>query len=312
MTRILFSAPRTDWEEYRAPLVEALEEVGVEAELEHAILPEKPEEVDYIVYAPSSRLQDFSPFTGVKLVQNLWAGVENVVGNQTLTQPMARMVDPGLTEGMVEWCLGHALRHHLGMDRDISRTDAVWDPVVPPLARERVVTVLGLGELGRAVCEALVALRFNVRGWSRTARDLPGVSTFSGEDGLAEALRGSQIVVLLLPLTAETENVLDAARLALLAEDGVVINPGRGPLIDDDALLAALDTGRLGHATLDVFRKEPLPPEHPFWAHDKVTVTPHIASATRAATAVKVVAENIRRGEAGEPFFYLVDRAKGY
>ncbi len=312
MIRVLFSAPRTDWEAYRAPLVEALEEAGVEAVLEHAILPEKPEEVDYIVYVPSSRLQDFSPFTGVKLVQNLWAGVENVVGNRTLTQPLARMVDPGLTEGMVEWCVGHVLRHHLGMDRDICRADAVWDPVVPPLARERVVTVLGLGELGRAVCAALVALRFDVRGWSRSAREVPGVETFSGEDGLAEALRGSEIVVLLLPLTPATENLLNADRLSVLAEGAVVINPGRGPLIDDEALLAALDAGHLGHATLDVFREEPLPSEHRFWAHDKVTVTPHIASATRAASAVKVVAENIRRGEAGEPFLYLVDRARGY
>ena len=105
---------------------------------------------------------------------------------------------------------------------------------------------------------------------------------------------------------------MNAARLARLAEGAVVINPGRGPLIDDDALLAALDGGRLAHATLDVFREEPLPPSHPFWAHPQVTVTPHVASATRVSSAVRVVAENIRRGEAGEPFLHLVDRARGY
>ena len=312
MIRILFSAPRKDWEDYRTPLSEALSAAGIEATLEHAIMPEVPEEVDYIVYAPSSKLQDFVPFTRVRLVQNLWAGVEEVVGNATLTQPLARMVDEGLTEGMVEWCVGHVLRHHLGMDAQIGRTDGVWDPVVPPLARDRIVAVLGLGELGRAVAEALSALRFDVRGWSRSAHDVPGVMTYSGDSGLEEALRGAEIVVLLLPQTPATENVMDAARLALMAHGGVVINPGRGPLIDDDALLAALDSGHLAHATLDVFRKEPLPPEHPFWAHPKVTVTPHIASATRPESAVRVIAENIRRGEAGAPFLHLVDRARGY
>ncbi len=312
MIRVLFSAPKKDWEVYRAPLKAALDAVGLSAALEHAVTPEAPEDVDYIVYAPSSRLQDFTAFSGVKLVQNLWAGVEEVVDNPTLTQPLARMVDDGLTEGMVEWCAGHVLRHHLGMDAQIGRTDGVWDPVVPPLARDRRVTVLGLGELGRAVCAALVALKFDVRGWSRSARDVAGVMTFSGEDGLDAALSEAEIVVLLLPQTAATENVMNAARLGLLAEGAVVINPGRGPLIDDDALLAALESGQVGHATLDVFREEPLPPEHPFWAHPKVTVTPHIASATRPESAVRVVAENIRRGEAEEPFLHLVDRARGY
>ncbi|MEM9427104.1 MAG: glyoxylate/hydroxypyruvate reductase A [Pseudomonadota bacterium] len=312
MTRVLFSAPKADWENYREVLEAAFDAAGVGATLEHAVMPEMPEGVDYIVYAPSSRLQNFEPFVGVKLVQNLWAGVEEVVGNPTLTQPLARMVDDGLTEGMIEWCVGHVLRHHLGMDAQLSRQDGVWNPVVPPLARDRRVTVLGLGELGRAVCAALTALRFDVRGWSRSARDVPGVAAFSGEDGLAEALSGADMVVLLLPQTAATENVMNADRLALLAEGAVVINPGRGPLIDDDALLAALDSGHVAHATLDVFREEPLPPEHSFWAHPKVTVTPHIASATRPATAARVVAENIRRGEAGEPFLHLVDRARGY
>lgn len=312
MTRILFSAPRKDWEDYRTPLAEALHAVGIDATLEHAVMPEAPEDVDYIVYAPSSRLQDFAPFTGVRLVQNLWAGVEEIVGNVTLTQPLARMVDEGLTEGMIEWCVGHVLRHHLGMDAQIGRTDGVWEPVVPPLARDRCVAVLGLGELGRAVGAALSALRFDVRGWSRSARDVADVTTYSGDGGLEEALRGAEIVVLLLPQTPETENVMNAARLALLAPGAFIINPGRGPLIDDAALIAALDSGQLAHATLDVFREEPLPPEHPFWAHPKVTVTPHIASATRPESAVRVIAENIRRGEAGEPFLHLVDRARGY
>ena len=312
MTRILFSAPRTDWEDYREVLPAAIADAGVDATIEHALAPDDPETVDYIVYAPSSRLKDFTPFTGAKAVLNLWAGVEGIVGNETLTQPLARMVDPGLTEGMVEWCVGHVLRHHLGIDRDILRTDAVWDPVVPCLARERGVTVLGLGELGRAVAEALAALNFEVTGWSRSAKDVAGVSCLSGDKGLAEALRRAEILVLLLPLTDGTRDLLDASRLSRLPDGAVVVNPGRGPLIVDDDLLAALDAGRVSHATLDVFRTEPLPEEHPFWAHPRVTVTPHITSATRPGSAACVIAENIRRGEAGEPFLHLVDRKRGY
>ena len=312
MIRVLFSAPKKDWDDYQSHLEAAFADVGLDVTLEHSLTPERPETVDYIIYAPSSKLQDFTPFTGVRLVQNLWAGVEEVVGNSTLTQPLARMVDEGLTDGMVEWCVGHVMRHHLGMDAQIIRQDGVWDPVVPPLARERTVAVLGLGELGRAVCETLSALKFEVRGWSRSPRQVPGVATFSGDEGLSEALDQAEIVVLLLPQTPETENVLNAKRIAQLSAGAVVINPGRGPLIDDAALLAALDSGQIGHATLDVFREEPLPATHPFWAHDKVTVTPHIASATRPETASRVVAENIRRGEAGEPFLHLVDRARGY
>ena len=125
-------------------------------------------------------------------------------------------------------------------------------------------------------------------------------------------LARAEIVVLLMPLTPDTTNVLNARRLALLPQGAVIINPGRGPLIDDDALLAALDSGAIGHATLDVFRVEPLPPEHRYWAHPRVTVTPHIAADTRVTSACKVLVENIRRGEAGEPFLYLVDRVRGY
>jgi glyoxylate/hydroxypyruvate reductase A len=158
----------------------------------------------------------------------------------------------------------------------------------------------------------LAHLGFPVTGWSRSPKQIDGLRCLSGEDGLRAALQEADILVLLLPLTPETENLLNADRLALLPPGAVILNPGRGPLIDDDALLAALDRGHLGHATLDVFRTEPLPPEHPFWAHPRVTVTPHIASETRPETAAEVIAENIRRGEAGQPLLHLVDRDAGY
>lgn len=311
MTTILFAAKYERWDQYEAPLRTALAEVG----LSDATLTTEadPTEVDYIVYAPNSGLSDFTPYTQLKAVLNLWAGVEDVVGNDTLRVPLARMVDDGLTEGMVEWVTGHVLRHHLGMDAHIHGQDGVWRAgIVPPLARDRTVAVLGLGELGRACAEALVALNFRVVGWSRNAKDVPGVITHHGEAGLVEALSQAEIAVLLLPNTPATENTLNAETLAAMPKGAMIVNPGRGPLIDDDALLAALDSGQIGHATLDVFRVEPLPPEHPFWGHPKITVTPHIASETRAASASRVIAENIRRGEAGEPFLHLVDRTAGY
>ena len=304
MTTVLFAAPAL-WDEYQTELPKALAEAGVEATV---VTDATPEAVDYIVYAPASPLQDFTPYGRAKAVLSLWAGVERIVGNATLTQPLCRMVDPGLTEGMVEWVVGHALRHHLGMDRHIVNPGHVWDPTCPPLARERPVAVLGMGALGAACATALRALNFPVTGWSRTAK--PGCG--HGEDGLRQALSTAQIVVLLLPKTPETENLLNAERLALLPEGAVILNPGRGALIDDAALLAALDRGQIGHATLDVFWVEPLPPDHPYWSHPRVTVTPHIAADTRTYSAARVIAENIRRGEAGEPFLHLVDRVRGY
>ncbi|MBT4568205.1 MAG: glyoxylate/hydroxypyruvate reductase A, partial [Marinovum sp.] len=270
-----------------------------------------PENVDYIVYAPSSEVQDFTPFTRCKAVLNLWAGVEDVTGNPTLKVPLARMVDHRLTRGMVEWVVGHTLRHHLGMDAHLRGQDGEWRKAVPPLAENRRVTLLGLGALGTACAEALVALGFQMRGYSRQPKHIPGVDTFSA-GGLNTALKGAEIVILLLPQTPQTENTLNAQTLSLLAPGAVVINPGRGPLIDDEALLDALESGALGHATLDVFRREPLPAEDIFWTHPKVTVTPHIASATRPETSAQVIAENIRRGENGAPFLHLVDRKSGY
>ncbi|MFN7223326.1 MAG: 2-hydroxyacid dehydrogenase [Paracoccaceae bacterium] len=308
MINVLFAAP-TLWDEYRETLPAALAEVGIKANL---VLDAPPASVDYIVYAPSAPLQDFTPFTRTKAVLSLWAGVERIVGNQTLTQPLCRMVDPSLTEGMVEWVVGHALRHHLGMDAHIVNPAHQWIPVVPPLARERPVTILGLGALGSACAEALTGLNFPVTGWSRTPKSVPGLRCLSGQDGLRQALSGAQIVITLLPRTPDTESILNAETLALTAPGAAILNPGRGALIDDAALLAALDSGQIGHATLDVFRVEPLPAEHPFWHHPHVTVTPHIAADTRASSASRVIAENIRRAEAGDALLHLVDRRLGY
>ena len=306
---ILFAAPAL-WPAYAKILPQALAEVGLAAQI--VTEAADPALVDYIIYAPSAPLQDFTPFTRCKAVLSLWAGVERIVGNTTLTQPLARMVDPYLTEGMVEWVVGHALRHHLGMDRHIVNPAHVWDPTCPPLARQRPVAMLGLGALGLAAARALQALNFPVTGWSRAPKVIEGLTCLSGEAGLQQALSNAAIVVTLLPRTPQTENLLNARTLAYLPKGAFILNPGRGPLIDDQALLAALDSGQVAHATLDVFRTEPLPQDHPFWTHTQITVTPHIAADTRPHSAARVLVENIRRSEAGAPLLHLVDRTLGY
>lgn len=309
MINVLFAALPERWDSYAPALRKAFDDAGLQVDLQQNFAPDL---VDYIVYAPNSTVQDFTPYTRCKAVLNLWAGVEAIVGNQTLTQPLARMVDFGLTQGMVEWVTGHVLRHHLDIDYNLERQAGVWDKHLPPLSRDRPVTVLGIGELGGACAQAIAGLGFPVTGWSRTQKEIDGITCLSGEAGLKQALSTAQILVLLLPLTAGTENVINAESLALMPKGAYIINPGRGPLIDDAALLAALDSGQIARATLDVFRVEPLPAEDPYWSHPKVTVTPHIAAETRPETAAEIIADNIQRAEAGEPLRFLVDRGAGY
>lgn len=305
---ILFSARDELWHAYENPLRAAFQRAGIDGHLARKIAPE---DVDYIVYAPNPSLTDFTPFVRTRAVLSLWAGVEGIVTNETLTMPLCRMANTGLSEGMVEWVTGHVLRHHLGMDRHITGQNG-WVQNVPPLARQRRVGILGLGALGQSCACALAALNFQVTGWSRSPKQIETVTCHHGDDGLRAVLESSEILVTLLPLTAATDTLLNADRLAMLPQDAVVLNPGRGALIDDTALLDALDRGHLSHATLDVFRIEPLPDDHPFWAHPKVTVTPHIASETRPETAAQVIAENIRRAVNNEPLLHMVDRRDGY
>lgn len=298
--RVLFSAPDALWPEWQSALRDACPEARFLREAE-------PETVDAILHAPGGPVADFSPFRNARLVQSLWAGVERIVGNATLTQPLARMVDPGLARGMAEYCTGWVLRAHLGMDH--LAQDGVWrNDLTPPLAPARRVGILGTGELGQAVATSLRAMGFDLAAANGSGREVDGIRVL----GLDALLARSEILVTLLPDTPRTRGLLDADRLAALPPGATIINPGRGTLIDDQALLAALDRGHLARAVLDVFRTEPLPPDHPFWAHPRVIVTSHTAAATRPETAAPVIAENLRRARDGRPILHLVDRARGY
>lgn len=308
---LLFNVTPALFEDYRDPIRDALQRRNIEART-NVIGDIAPAEVDYIIHATGGPITDFAPFSNARAVLSLWAGVEKIVGNATLTQPLCRMVDDGLRQGMVEWVVGHVLRAHLGMDRYVCQKPLTWSQHVPPLATDRSVTVLGLGELGSAAATALAHLGFRVTGWSRSLREVPGVRCLAGMENLPQALASAEILVGLLPQTPETIDLLNAERLALLPKGSFIINAGRGTLIDDDALIAALDSGQVAQATLDVFRTEPVPSGHPFWSHPGVTISPHVAAATRVASAAENIADNIARAESGTPLMNLVDRTLSY
>lgn len=303
-------AEQTAWREVLARQID-------ESGLALSLLAENadPADVDYLVYNVDSGIRDFSAYPKLRAILNTWAGVEAVVGHIDWPAhiPFTRMVEPGMTQGMAEYFTGHVMRYHLDIDRFVTDSAAGrWEKWSPPLTSMRTVGVLGLGELGQATSAMLTGLGFNVVGWSRSAKEVPGVTCLHGPDGLTETLSKAEILVVILPLTADTRDVLNAETLAQMPKGACIINAGRGPLIDDDALLAALAAGQIRHATLDVFRAEPLPQDHGFWRNPSVTVTPHIASITRADTACAAILDQIRLDLDGKPLQHVVDRERGY
>jgi glyoxylate/hydroxypyruvate reductase A len=226
---------------------------------------------------------------------------------------VVRLVDRALTQGMSEYVLYWVIHYHRRMgDYADMVARKQWANLLQADTRLRRVGILGLGELGTDAARKLVALEFDVAGWSRSPKDIDGVESFTGEAGLAPFLARTEILACLLPLTPETEGIINRDTLAALPEGAVVINSARGGHVVEDDLLAALDSGHIAGATLDVFRTEPLPAEHPFWGHPKVTVTPHMASLTVPHSAAQWIAENIRRIERGEAPLNVVDLKTGY
>ncbi len=277
-------------------------EVGDPADIEYAL----------VWFPPKGALKSYP---NLKVIFSIGAGVDHLASDPELPKgvPIVRMVEPGLTAGMTEFVLMSVLYHHRFMlDYAEQRRNKVWREIdqVPPW--DRRVGIMGLGVLGGDVAEKLVALSFDVAGWSRSPKDLPGVARFHGPGGFIPFLNRSDILVCLLPLTAETTGILDARAFAALPEGAALVSVGRGPHVVEADLLAALETGWLGAATLDVFQTEPLPPESPFWDHPRVVLTPHVASLTIAKTASEFVIDNIRRHQAGRPLLHAVDPDRGY
>ena len=250
----------------------------------------------------------------IKLAVRL-LGVDSIVKDRTLPEgfPIVRIADAEMSRMMAQFVLAAVLRHY----RDFvsfarAQKERRWHYLHPREAGTCSVGVMGLGNLGAMAAAELVRQGFRVAGWARSPKMLEGVESFHGAGGFAPFLTRSEILVVMLPLTPETDGILDGKALALLPRGAKIVNVGRGRLVDEDALIAAIRSGHVAEATLDVFRTEPLPPESPLWAFDQVLVTPHLASVAIPRTAARQVAENLRRLAAGEPLLNVVDPRRGY
>lgn len=266
-----------------------------------------------VLWKPRPDLFETQP--RLKAMFSLGAGVDTLLASPTLPPavPLVRMEDAGMAAQMVEYALYVALRELRGMRayRD-DQARGAWQPRAARSRSGLRVGVLGLGVLGRAVAAALAEFGFDVAGWSRTARAVEGVRCLHGGDGLDAVIARSDVLILLLPSTPATDGLLDARRLACMPRGAVLANLSRGELVDEDALLDALDRGHVAAAYLDVFRTEPLPAGHRLWSHPRVEITPHVAALTDIAVACAQIAAKIRGFEAGRAVSGIVDRARGY
>lgn len=273
----------------------------------------EPADIDFIIVSGAIP-GDLSIFSNAKAIQSTWAGVNALLrGKFPEGVPIARMVDRGLSANMVEYLVYQvldALRH--GRELRAGQRDAKWLELPLLWARDFPVGILGLGTLGRDTAVKLRRLGFPVSGWSRTAKEVEGVETYSGPDQLAAFLAPLRLLICLLPLTTETEGILNASLFAGLPDGAILVNAGRGGHANEADLLAALDSGKLAYAVLDVFREEPLPLDHVFWRRRDVVITPHVASITRAGTGAEDILENYRRALAGKPLLNAVDPKRGY
>jgi len=271
-------------------------------------------DIEYaIVWRPP--LGGLKKFTNLKCIVSMGAGVDHLFIDPDLPKevPIIRTIGDDLRQRMREYVVLHVLRFHRRLPEfEAQQATRSWDQHVTPLASNRCVGVLGLGNMGRACAEALAFLGFDTSGWSRSTKEIPKVAVYCGDDGLESLLKRSEILVNLLPLTPATEGILNADLFAKLPRGACVINVGRGEHLVEGDLLVALDEGQLGGAALDVFRDEPVPADHPFWAHSRILVTPHVSSLIDPLAGGKVIAENLRRFMRGDPVPDLVDMDKGY
>ena len=272
-----------------------------------------PADIEFVL-AWGPKKGAFKEFSNLKAIFCLGAGVDHLIGRDLPDGvPVVRLVDPGLTRGMREYVIYWTLHYHRRFKEYADSAAAgEWRQLPQADTRNRRVGILGLGVLGADAAAHLCALEFDVAGWSRSAKALDGIESFHGTDGLTAFLARTEILVNLLPLTPETTGIINAENLSQLPKGAFVINAARGPHVVDDDLIRALDDGHIAAATLDVFHTEPLPADHPFWAHPKINITPHAASLTVQETAAVAIAHNIRRIRAGEPPAPIVDPETGY
>ena len=271
-------------------------------------------QADYaLVWAPPQQFID-EQAAGLKAMFNIGAGVDALL---PLTIPAAlpvyRLEDAGMSVQMAEYVAQAAIRFFRGLQSyENDMAEGIWQHQRNPRRADYAVGVMGLGKMGERVAKALTVFDFKVNGWSRSQRAIDGVQCFGGMEQLDDFLGQTRILVNLLPLHAETENIINARTLAKLQPGAFVINVGRGGHVVDDDLIAQIDSGHVSGALLDVFREEPLPESHPFWKHPKITLTPHTSARTLAADSIAQIVGKVAAMSRGEPVTGRVDLVKGY
>jgi len=269
---------------------------------------------DYaILWAPTPAL--LGQLAHVRAIFLMGAGVDAILkfGDALPDVPVIRLGDAGMAEQMAEYVAYAVLRYFRRFDEyEREGREGMWQPLAARRKEDFTVGVLGLGKLGLPVVQALRQLGFPVRGWSRSHKAIAGVDCYTGMAALDDFLRGTQVLVCLLPLTPETNNLLDRARLSQLPAGAYLVNVARGALVAEPDLLALIRSGHIAGAMLDVFRNEPLPAPHPFWSEARITITPHISALTIREEAVRQIAHKITLLEQGEHVADVVDRQRGY
>ncbi|WNO59976.1 glyoxylate/hydroxypyruvate reductase A [Rheinheimera sp. MMS21-TC3] len=253
-----------------------------------------------------------SSLPNLNAIQCFGAGVDAIFLDKAVPSvPIARIIDDRLNQTMVNYLDAIVSHYRLRFDRfSQQQQQQVWKPKSPRKLAN--ICILGLGELGTAAAKHFVSLGYKVSGWSRRAKNLSQISCYHGDAELAMAVAEADVVICLLPLTAQTENLLDAQAFAKFKNDSIFINVARGAIVDDQALIAALNSGKLQAACLDVFRQEPLPTDHPFWQHPAIFITPHISAVTNIESAIEQTVINYQRQQQGLAMLNLIDRTQGY
>jgi glyoxylate/hydroxypyruvate reductase A len=305
--RILFFANNTRAQ----PWIDALRAELPEADIEEWQPGAAP--ADYaVVWSPPQQLFDQQP--ALKAVFSLGAGVDAMLKLRLApATKVIRLDDAGMSVQMAEFVCHALIRHFRELDvyEEESRAGR-WAFRKPRRREEFPVGIMGLGVLGQRVAAAVRHFEFPVRGWSRTPKDIAGVQCYAGEDQFGAFLGATRVLVCLLPLTHDTEGIINRRTLAQLRPGAYVVSVARGAHLVDEDLVEMLDSGHVAGATLDVFRTEPLPAGHPFWTHPKITVTPHTSARTLRDETVAQIADKMRRLGRGEPVAGVVDRERGY
>jgi glyoxylate/hydroxypyruvate reductase A len=275
----------------------------------------RPEEISYFSgFRPKPGFLKSLP--GLKAVISLGAGVDGFLRDPEYPPnvPLVRFVDPTLIHEMAQYVTMHVLIIHRGQRFfDAAQRQRQWrQRMLARPSRETRIGLLGLGDIGTAIAQGLIPFDFQLSGWSQSRKHVPGVRSYAGDGELGAFLAQCDICVCVLPLTDKTRGILNAALFAKLPRGAWVINVARGGHLIEQDLIAALDSGHLGGAVLDVFEREPLPPESPVWSHPKITATPHIAALTDTKAALEFIGDSVRRAEAGQPLLHVVDPARGY